>query len=120
MDWGSIYSNRLYLLKQGLNIDRTQALEWSNIEASVKGALEASRQATAVEAGSPYPFLPVALQSELQKSLVRVEACKAILESVDALYAVLSQRQRRLADRVLSPVVTGVLMQSAEEVRRAS
>ena len=44
----------------------------------------------------------------------RVEACRALLESVEALYAVLSDRQRRMADRLLSPILKDVLTASSD------
>ena len=115
MDLYGIYSERLRVLKEALSIANKQAFTWQRFEASVRAALNASRRTTDLADGhSGYPSLPSALGSELRKTLFRVEACRALLESVDALYAVLSDRQRRLADRLLSPVLKDVLTASSD------
>jgi hypothetical protein len=115
MDLYGIYSERLRVLKEALSIANKQAFTWQRFEASVRAALNASRRTTDIADGhSRYPSLPSALGSELQKTLFRVEACRALLESVDALYAVLSDRQRMLADRLLSPVLKDVLTASSD------
>jgi hypothetical protein len=115
MDLYGAFSDRLRVLKEALSIANKQAFTWQRFEASVRVALNASPRTTDTADGhSGYPSLPSALGSELQKTLFRVEACRALLESVDALYAVLSDRQRRLADRLLSPVLKDVLTASSD------
>lgn len=115
MDLYGAFSDRLRVLKEALSIANKQAFTWQRFEASVRAALNASPRTTDIVDGhSGYPSLPSALGSELQKTLFRVEACRALLESVDALYAVLSDRQRRLADRLLSPVLKDVLTASSD------
>jgi hypothetical protein len=56
-----------------------------------------------------YPSLPVTIGNEFRKTLIRVETCRTVLESVDALYAGLSGKQRVLADRLLAPLVDEAL-----------
>lgn len=115
MDLSAIYSDRLRLIKEGLSIVNRQAFTWATFEASVKAALDVSPTNGDASRGlSLYPSLPAALDNELQRALFRVEACRALLESVEALYAVLSDKQRRLADRLLLPVLSAVLTTGSE------
>lgn len=116
MDLYAIYSDRLRTIKEGLSIADKQTFKWARFEASVKATLNIAPKSarSAVQEFSNHPPLPAALGIELQKTLFRVEACRALLESVDALYAVLSEKQRRLADRLLSPVLSDVLTGSPE------
>jgi hypothetical protein len=86
MDLYGAFSDRLRVLKEALSIANKQAFTWQRFEASVRAALNASPRTTDIVDGhSGYPSLPSALGSELQKTLFRVEACRALLESVDAL-----------------------------------
>lgn len=108
MDLFAIYSDRLRVLKERLGIENCQAFIWHRFEVSVKAALNISPRSVRPLDGL-YPSLPTALDHEFQKTQYRVEACRALLESVRALYAVLSDKQRKLADRLLSPVLSEVL-----------
>ena len=117
MDLFAIYSDRLRVLKERLSIENGQAFTWLRFEASVKAAWNISPRSYRSLDGL-YPSLPTALDHELQKTLYRVEACRALLESVGALYAVLSDKQRKLADRLLSPVLSEVLAARSDMHRR--
>lgn len=112
MDLSAIYSDRLRVLREGLSIANRQVSTWLRFEAAVKATLNVSPRTD--RDLSNYPSLPAALSSELQKTLFRVEACRALLESVDALYAVLSDKQRRIANRLLSPVLKDALTVSSD------
>ena len=115
MDLSAIYADRLRVLKEGLSIANRQAFTWQRFEASVKATLNVSPQTDIAADGlSTYPSLPAVLDNELQTTLFRVEACRALLESVDALYAVLSDKQRKLADRLLKPVLSDILRTRSE------
>jgi hypothetical protein len=105
-----IYSDRLRILKEGLNIENSQAFKWARLEASIEAALKVlPRAGYGTESLSKYPSLPATLENELQRTLYRADACRAICASVDSLYVVLSDKQRRLADRLLLPVLNDVL-----------
>jgi hypothetical protein len=116
MDLYVLYSDRFRVLKDGLSINEQQLFAWLRFEASVKAALKVSPHGA--EQGhhclAGYPSLPTALGHEMRKNLVRVETCRALIESVDALYALLSDKQRKLADRLLSPVLNDVLTACSE------
>ena len=116
MSLNEFYTDRLRVLREGLSIEGKQALTWLRFEASVKAALKVSphRAEQGRHCLTGYPSLPTALGNEMRKTLVRVETCRALIESVDALYAVLSDKQRKLADRLLSPVLNDVLTACSE------
>jgi hypothetical protein len=116
MDLYVLYSDRLRVLKEGLSITEQQLFTWLRFEASVKAALKIlpHRAEQSRHSLTGYPSLPTALGNEMRKTLVRVETCRALIESVDALYAVLSDKQRKLADRLLSPVLNDVLTACSE------
>ena len=120
MNLSTIYSDRLHALKEGLSIARAQAFKWERFEAAVKAALNISSKSSIhdVTGINKYPSLPITLGNELQRNLFRTEACRVLLESVEALYAILSVKQRRLADRLLAPLLSDVLARSSE--RRGS
>lgn len=116
MDLYVIYSDRLRVLKEGLSVTEQQLFTWLRFEASVKETLKVSpyRVKRGRHCLTGYPSLPTALDNEMRKTLVRVETCRTLIESVDALYAVLSDKQRKLADRLLSPVLNDVLTACSE------
>ena len=104
------YCERMHRLRESLRIAGKQSSNWSRFEAALKAARKFSL--ASIDDGvqlASYPSLPTTIGNEFRKTLIRVETCRTVLESVDALYAGLSGKQRVLADRLLAPLVDEAL-----------
>jgi hypothetical protein len=110
MDGSAAYVERMRHLREALSIAGMQSSNWLRFEAALKAARKFSTKPP-YNAGHhvSYPSLPTTIGNELRKTLVRAETCRTVLESADALYAVLSGKQRVLADRLLAPLVSEAL-----------
>ena len=114
MDGSTAYYERMKHMREALSIAGMQSSDWLRFEAALKAARKFSARA-AYGSGqlASYPSLPTTIGNELRKTLVRAETCRSVLESADALYAVLSGKQRVLADRLLAPLVSEALTANA-------
>ncbi len=110
MDASTAYVERLQHLREALSIAGKQSSIWLRFEATLKAARKFSSGATIAGGHSgSYPSLPTTIGNEFRKTLARAETCRTVLESADALYLVLSGKQRVLADRLLLPLVSEAL-----------
>lgn len=107
-----VHPDRLIPLKEVLNISDHQLAQWTKFHATVDATTRVIPPGAAPQldpAQTNYPSLPKAIDNELHQHLVRVEACRALQERVTALYEVLSDQQRMLANRLLVPLVRSVM-----------
>lgn len=107
-----VHPDRLIPLKEVLNISDHQLEQWTKFHATIDAATRVIPSGPAPQLDpvrTNYPSLPKAIDNELHQHLVRVEACRALKERVTALYDVLSDQQRMLANRLLVPLVSSVM-----------
>ncbi len=107
-----VHPDRLVPLKDVLHITDHQSTCWMKFYAAVDAAIRVMPSSAATDSDptrARYPSLPNAIENELRQHLLRVEACRALQTSVTELYAVLSNKQRLLANRLLVPLVGGVM-----------